>query len=1073
VAEEKLQIDYDYLIEYLEDAQNAIGATTSTTLRTVTTHNDGNSIYVRKFGLDYLITDVTDIGDPGDPNMTYKVYALDGILLGSRTGGGAFVDGSTVSTAQGCYLEVESSAGTVTVIASITIDTDVDPGGKTFVCATESVTVGTPLRLYLSDTTSTYYDSNYKYGGARHTPDSSSSLPYFDIATAIADPDATGYTITTVLDSEIYDEQYSISISGMILQAAEGQAPTTTSGVGARSTREVSQQYNNITAIYFNENGNDANDGSWQTPKLTLTGAVSARGSKSVIYGGSGATQSGGIFTGNFSLTDATANFILESDYGYVPTFIKSSIATPSTIELDFQTSIEVRGIIVDGDDKGYGLYMDTAVYASADRSIYDCSIINCSVGNESGALVWGANGDTITIKRSFASDCYFGFEIVFDNGANSVIDVSDNFAASMATNSFRIGKVAEAATITGNFQDNVMYLVETNVGLSFISGISNFDVGHNTFFNLDFGVYIDSPAQYIADMDNNIFHTCANHGIFSVVEILTVDNNCFYNNGTDYNGNVTSTNGILTDPKLCKTTMAYKLGISSDSSVYRQASDNDNCGARLRIVEITESDIEINGFFIDGQEYYHNAVYILDTVNHTGTNLKWCSVFDFQGITIDPYDNDTNTDFNISNCKIYNGGNGIKFSYGGNTVQDTLIYNNSVFGIHANWGGNTFNHNVFFNNQYGIYFESDTSAVDFENSITHSNSLYGIFAEVAIRATSCCITDGTNNVDVSDVNNFTDDPLFVNEVLGSEDFNIKTRFGTYSVDSPCFLTADDGRDIGAYDVDRSIDEEGWKKYTLESNPSNMNDMLNAIDQVRFGGALGSRSLWAKAHKMRFPLEWDENHYSTEQQKDKIRYISMLIPTRENGKTKSDCQLRLRLVPTVHLEDGTSATVDATNKTLTDSTKDWTENKYKGFNVGVIFASGSGMVIDAGAKTGTKAGAGWTVDQWIGYYLKYNGYTYYIKSNTATVLTLSDPYSTLVSATIAYSIEKYFEIEEHNETIFTLLDNDSELVDGTYDYYVDFAQVRTMDSKFGAVQPKFAYSREEWKTGYSLLLEQI
>ncbi len=222
-----------------------------------------------------------------------------------------------------------------------------------------------------------------------------------------------------------------------------------------------------------------------------------------------------------------------------------------------------------------------------------------------------------------------------------------------------------------------------------------------------------------------------------------------------------------------------------------------------------------------------------------------------------------------------------------------------------------------------------------------------------------------------------------------------------------------------------------------------------------------------------FPMEWNENDWTSEQQKDKIKYISSLIPTRENQKKKINCRVRLRLLPTAHLENGTNGVIDASAKTLTDSTKDLNEDKYKGYNLAVIFTSGTGMVIDAGAKTGTKAGAGWTVDQWIGYYLKYDGYTYYIKSNTATVLTLSDPYSTLVSATIAYSIEKYFEIEKHSETVYTLIDDDSELVSGTYDYYVDFALTRVMDSKFRYTQPKFKFTEEEWKTAYSLLLEQI
>ena len=70
-----------------------------------------------------------------------------------------------------------------------------------------------------------------------------------------------------------------------------------------------------------------------------------------------------------------------------------------------------------------------------------------------------------------------------------------------------------------------------------------------------------------------------------------------------------------------------------------------------------------------------------------------------------------------------------------------------------------------------------------------------------------------------------------------------------------------------------------------------------------------------------------------------------------------------------------------------------------------------------------------TINEWVGYYLHYNGYYYYIKSNTFTTLVLSDPLDTLESSmNKRYFIVKYFKIESNTSTVLTLTDNLSELI---------------------------------------------
>jgi len=57
---DKIILRYDLKKEYDNTATIDVGATDSTTLRSVTTYNDANCKHVRKFGTDYAIGDVTN-----------------------------------------------------------------------------------------------------------------------------------------------------------------------------------------------------------------------------------------------------------------------------------------------------------------------------------------------------------------------------------------------------------------------------------------------------------------------------------------------------------------------------------------------------------------------------------------------------------------------------------------------------------------------------------------------------------------------------------------------------------------------------------------------------------------------------------------------------------------------------------------------------------------------------------------------------------------------------------------------------------------------------------------------------
>ncbi len=126
----------------------------------------------------------------------------------------------------------------------------------------EVLTGAGSIELYASATGSTYYDNLLRYGGVRHSSAlNDSDKPFFDPVTAeaaCADANDDG---VCVLDSATYDYDITLDLSQFSLYCSLGQSAKITRGIGARVTREVTTQYNNATAIYFNENGDNGYGG--------------------------------------------------------------------------------------------------------------------------------------------------------------------------------------------------------------------------------------------------------------------------------------------------------------------------------------------------------------------------------------------------------------------------------------------------------------------------------------------------------------------------------------------------------------------------------------------------------------------------------------------------------------------------------------------------------------------------------------------------------------------------------------------------------------------------------------------
>lgn len=1039
MTNEKILINYLHEINYLNDPLNAIGATTSTTLRSASIGGLGTSNLVRKFGVQYLITDVTNLSNPGVANLTWYWMALNGTVMGSRANGGAFFDGGTVAS-QGCYLVASASGGAATLPATMTVTTNFDPGGRVISLPQETVANGAALVLFVSDTGSTYYDSDMRYGGARHTPQAGLAgvierKPYFTISSAIA---ALGGAVKNivVMDSEIYDEEISTGATLNYLSANTGCAPTLTCGIGARVTREVVHDGNNVDTAYVSKTGVDAaGGGTWAAPYLTIQYAFTNRGARTYMD----IMDSGIGYSGTIS-----AAMTIEPIYGMIPTacFVIDTVATTS-----------IYGFI-------------TSVYINIDNysgNVSDCTTISAAIFG-----IWAMqriNGSTFS--RILFNNWNIGF--YDDEGLHSA-GSTITFSKCIFSGINGTGINIENPNTTANYTITNCIFNKCGTGIYIyqrVNGVFTGTIENCTFYKNTYGIILDSTAgcTYTAITRDLINYGNTTSDFYSTLLTPSFSR-------TNYllkTGWIEGVNCILTDPKFSQTSfLPYMLGLRPDSGAYKTDTSTSDMGAQLAVVTLGANSQTVNGFIIDGQSQYNNG--ISQAATRTGCIIKWCTLKNFQGIAIDNYAT-ANTTTQILNCFVMDNGCGLRLAYGANTIDESIFSGNASFGVWADWTVNSFTNCVFYGNDYGLNLAVNSAGVTYRNNISNGNFTYGIYSVVALVATYSCINDAINSlVDIMDASNIEADPYLVD--VDADDYHIKTIEGGAMIDSLCKDAASDGGDIGAYIMDRSISSEAWRKYQLAWNPLKMDPEYNGKGVVSFENALGGASMFEKGHKRVFPFQWSAEQASTGELWKKIQFLSSLVPDRDQGRTADQCRMRLHLLPTQFLASGAAGTVDATAKTITDVALALTEDELKGWHVGVKFTFGTGMVVDAVAKTATKAAAGWTVDQWAGYYFYYLGYYYIILSNSATVLTLADPNATLTSTTTAYSIDKYFKILKNEPTILYLQDDDGELLTGPYGYYVDFIEVKSVSPKFKTSQERYFHQQETWKNGFELILEE-
>lgn len=1080
-------IHYLNEIEYSNTQSNTIGATTSTTLRTVDSNNDSNTKYVKKFGQAYEVTSVTDavIGTPrsdggGTNQWVWEFRGADtNTLFGFVTdssGSSTFTSGSSVGTAEQLIIRLVWTSGTTAAIVegdTITIDTNVDASGHDWVVTAETITASGSIDLYAANSGSTYYDSGLTVGGTRLTATGTQRNPYLEIQPAYDDSDiGVTHDYVVVMDSEIYPtEEFNLDHADTKILAALGQTPTILSDVGQskhRFPRDEDRDVfvpNNSNSAFFNNSGSNlSGDGTWQAPYADFSNAKSA-GKTHVVYGGSGAGETESYSAASTMDGTSTGDFTFQPDVGIDLTISvqASSTTVYSSGWTNGNNGNYINNVRVNGDLVNNGIEYGRwgAVYFV---EIYDCT--NGMISTPLGTI------RSTNLRSSVIRNCVNGIEAdISELSLSSCVIYGCTSAAVKCVNnsgSNARGAALQNCLLYGNY-DGV------NVTLNSPSNNDGVTVDYCTILNnTRYGIYVDDNVPITPTAKNN--NICRGSGTFDLFYSTSGTAGSF----TDYyetNSGFVVSSASTSDPVLCSELNSnFYPGISSESPIGNDPSSE--VGYRVRGLEVAANNIEINGFIFDGRNYVVTSIYQDST--RTGFTMKWCTIKNNIGTSVKIYST-SSTSCEISNNKIYDCGEGVLLAHGGNSINRNLIYSCARNAIFINEDGNDLQNNTLALSYGGVYSGVNATSATMKNSIISANSNWAINSQNVFIVTYSCV-DGaiTSNVDITSNTNTTDSPLFINTNDGSENFDIKTVERGFSFNSPCKNAGDDGNDMGVFIIDRSETSNSWRAYQLEYNPRTLDVSNRAKGQVEFETGAGSLLLYSKGHKRFIPMRWRNDDFvggrfekNSGEMRKKLEYISTLIPTRENGLSRAKSLMRVHLLPQSMVDSGSSATVNSSEKSITDSSKSWTENELKGFWITLKYDSGTNNGSISGTTLTVSPSPSWTNDEWIGYFIYNNNHYYLITDNDANTLTLADPDSTLTNQTnIDWSINKYFRVISNTETVLNLSDDNSELVDGSYDYDVDFILCRLADSSFNYSQENFDFQKEWDKNGFRIQFEE-
>jgi parallel beta-helix repeat protein len=1024
---------------------------------------------VKKFGTDYAIGSITNAvintprSDGGGVNQwRYTFYGWNGAAwvsmayVDDANGVSSFTDVSDFA-AEKIKITVSVLAGAITITDADTISltTDIDsplsvilPGeGNSY-----TFTSGT-LDLYLSATGGTYYDSDYKHGGKRHTPDGSVKYPYFHPADVLALGGFGANDGIVVTDNEHYQcDTLLITDNGVVLQSALGYTPTFNYVVGVSGYRDKLENTNNDDTAYVGVDGSDSTgDGTYLNPYATHQYALDNAGARTNIN-----TIDSGIY--NEALT-VNSSVTLEPIYGETPTITESS----TQVILFDAINFKISGYTIDGLGAAFYGIKDTGALASYSGTIKNCSIIRCS--------------QFIQIQATNYSGS------IENNRISQGIDLGSNFNGVSLSNSVSSGSVSNNI-ITGMTGDN-------STALNCFSTSQSTKFKNNLIFDCSANGAIigGGPTSFTSEVKNNTVYNCGTVGFRLLTTspgvTYTWANNVIWGN-TEYdiqksgqdstitysnfetNDSVTVGTGCTNDtPELCKETRPYKLGVSALSPGYRSGLSSEDMGVNTSIIEYSANDIKLNGIIFDGLGDATKAFSSIAGAVPTGAKKTNITILGLIGIAIDNNAEGVSELCELLDTYIYDVGQGAVYRGDGNTINRNVISRAYKVGLYIEGIANTIRNCTIDNNEYGIYLTSLAFST-MRNIIFSQSSVYAIYSAPPSYTYNCCINGQYNEDVIVDDSNITDTPLFLSTIDGREDYRLKAIENGFKIESPCKGAGDDGKDMGAYDIDYSTLSETWDKFTCIYNPRQCKFGYKRKGGIAFEDANGVSSSWSKSHRLALSMDW--SGIAGNEQRLALQHISELEPSRELGLTEDQTVIRISLLPEQKLQNGTGT---VSGDIITDNGNTFRVNQWKGFHLTIVSTENTGAVIDASAKTLTDSGASWTVDQWAGYYVPINGYYYLIVSNTATALTLSDLDDTLINkASFSYEIVKSYKIKTNDKASYTLVDYDSELTDGSYRYYIDFVEMRILPSDFEYNQNQYDITKELTKVGYSLSFEE-
>jgi len=776
------------------------------------------------------------------------------------------------------------------------------------------------------------------------------------------------------LDSGIYDEDfiepYNASYQKYAL-AADGQSPTLTRSIGARTSFVPTGKYLVSGTEYFVDgvNGNDSWDGTAEVygggttgPKKTIQAGVNL-----LTVAGDGLQIAEGEYDENVTLyNDALVRYYYAKE-GEIP-ILTNTGAGGEVIQTAANVQARIEGLYINGThtvSNNNGIVFNGGVTGGASNIIWDCTFINCAIG-----IADYANNGNTRFDRNYFKDCGTGIAFTQTGAVANTIYIRKNRFIDMVVWSIDAVLSPASRTCSIEITDNVSQGLN---GYRFwLDGTTptppDWTIHRNTSYAYngtnDQCYYFQIVGSYSISVRNNLakndesggsaycfYSNAASIPLVNCLSDQSMDNNVTYSNCVD-----------STDPGFVRTygeEVDYLLGIRPDGDAFSQADDGyRDIGAELNLIDIAHT-CEIDGFTMDGQDQYFCALRQVSGVIG-GPFFKYNEIENFASHAMVVKGGST---FNYRYNFLRRNGNGIYFTGTVERNRNNIFHDNVHYGRYKDTlNATTYDQKcIYFRNRIGIYFSNNVLGATVLDSITQGNREYGIYSAGGITriADNCLLADPYFDMDVSDAGNIFTSPLFVNIEEYSEDFHIRTNYGGYPFNSPCKDAASGGDDIGAWQVSRS-GSISYSSFTFLANPFRMVERWEKVRPVESTAQSGKVRTSVPASNKVFELVWTDDYYSPDAQSELFDRLA-----------SEDNDMRFWPRGASGIVSGTG-TVNGTNKTLTDATL-------------------SGNIRKDRFKT---------------YQVLINSVYYRISANTTTgVFTLEDPDGSLPTGSYAYSID--------------------------------------------------------------------